>query len=122
MQKMSWLAAFGLTAMAISGVVLAHHSHAMFDHSREVTLTGKVTNFAYTNPHAFLYIDVEGDDGGTVNYWIEMSNIPNMIRRGVSPRTFNVGDVVTVNIHPLMDGRPGGNYITITAADGKTYD
>ena len=122
MQKMSWLAAFGLTATALTGAALAHHSHAMFDHSREVTLTGKVTNFAYTNPHAFLYIDVEGDDGATVNYWIEMSNIPNMIRRGVSPKTFNAGDVVTVNIHPLMDGRPGGNYITITAADGKTYD
>jgi hypothetical protein len=122
MKKLSLVGAIGLIALAISGLVQAHHSHAMFDHSREVTLTGTVTNFAYTNPHAFLYIDVEGDDGGTVNYWIEMSNIPNMIRRGVSPKTFNAGDVVTVNIHPLMDGRPGGNYITITDAAGKTYD
>jgi hypothetical protein len=122
MQKMSLVGTIGLLALAVSGLARAHHSHAMFDHSREVTLTGKVTNFAFTNPHAFLYIDVEAEGGEVVNYWVEMSNIPNMIRRGVSPRTFNVGDVVTVNFHPLMDGRPGGNYITVKAADGKTYD
>jgi len=122
MKHISLVGTVGFLALAMSGLAGAHHSHAMFDHSREVSLTGKVTNFAFTNPHAFLYVDVEGDDGTVVNYWVEMSNIPNMIRRGVSPRTFNVGDVVTVQFHPLMDGRPGGNYITVTAADGKTYD
>lgn len=122
MKQISLVGTVGFLAFAMSGLAGAHHSHAMFDHSREVSLTGKVTNFAFTNPHAFLYVDVEGDDGTVVNYWVEMSNIPNMIRRGVSPRTFNVGDVVTVQFHPLMDGRPGGNYITVKAADGKTYD
>ena len=122
MKQISLVGTVGLLAFAMAGLAGAHHSHAMFDHSREVSLTGTVTNFAFTNPHAFLYVDVEGDDGSVVNYWVEMSNIPNMIRRGVSPRTFNVGDVVTVQFHPLMDGRPGGNYITVTAADGKTYD
>jgi len=100
----------------------AHHSHAMFDHDQIVTITGKVSNMAFTNPHVFLYVDVEDEPGKVVNYWIEMSNIPNMIRRGIGARTFEVGDVVTVNMYPLRDGRPGGNYITIVGPDGRTYD
>jgi hypothetical protein len=51
-----------------------------------------------------------------------MSNIPNMIRRGIGHNTFQEGDEVTVNFWPLKDGRPGGNYSTIVAADGTEYD
>ena len=94
----------------------------MFDHDQEMTLTGTVTKFSFLNPHVFLFIDVEQDDGETVNYWVEMSNIPNMIKRGIGPRTFEPGDVVTVDLWPLRDGRPGGNYITIVDADGKHYE
>jgi len=100
----------------------SHHSHAMFDHAKEVTLTGKVTEFVFRNPHVFLYLDVKSDSGELVNYWVEMSNIPNMIKRGIVQSTFKPGDVVTVKLNPLKDGRPGGNYLTITAADGKTYE
>src|SRR5688500_1868508 len=58
----------------------AHHSHAMFDTSREVTITGTVTNFVYRNPHVFLYVDVKGDDGEVKGWSVEMSNIANMER------------------------------------------
>jgi hypothetical protein len=101
---------------------LAHHSHAMFDHATEVSVTGTVTEFVFRNPHVFLYIDVKNPNGEVVNYWVEMSNIPNMIRRGITQATFKPGDTVTVRVHPLKDGRPGGNYVTVTAADGKTYE
>jgi len=100
----------------------SHHSHAMFDHAKEVSLTGKVTEFVFRNPHVFLYVDVKIDGGEVVNFWVEMSNIPNMIKRGIVQSTFKPGDVVTVRLNPLKDGRPGGNYLTITAADGKTYE
>jgi hypothetical protein len=100
----------------------SHHSHAMFDHAKEVTLTGKVTEFVFRNPHVFLYLDVKTDAGDVLNYWVEMSNIPNMIKRGIVQSSFKAGDVVTVRLNPLKDGRPGGNYLTITAADGKTYE
>ena len=112
----------GLAACAVSGPAMTHHSHAMFDHSEETTITGTVTKFTFRNPHVFLFVDVEEEDGQMVNYWIEMSNIPNMIRRGIGYQTFQPGDEVTVNMYKLKDGRPGGNYITIVAADGKTYD
>lgn len=115
------LAAAVMTA-GLSGLASSHHSHSMFDHDNEVTITGTVKKFTFSNPHLFLYIDVRKENDSVVNYWVEMSNIPNMIRRGIGSRTFQPGDVVTVNMYPLKDGRPGGNYTTIIAADGKIYD
>ena len=108
---------------AICQPAAAHHSHAMFDATREVTIKGAVTSFVFTNPHAILYVDVrEGNE--VVKYWIEMTNIPTLIRSGIRATTFKPGDNVTVVLRPLTDGRPGGNYKVITAADGKmfTYD
>ena len=49
-------------------------------------------------------------------------NVNFVEKNGVGIKTFQPGDPVTVNMHPLNDGRPGGNYITIVAADGNTYD
>jgi len=109
-------------ALAVASPALSHHSHAMFDHSKEITITGTVTEFAYRNPHVLLYLSVKGDNGETVRYEIEMSNISNTVTRGIRPSTFKAGDVITAKVHPLKDGRPGGNYVTIVAADGKTYD
>lgn len=109
-------------ALGVVPPALSHHSHAMFDHTREVSVTGTVTQWVFRNPHAFLYIDVKSENGEVVNYSIEMSNIPNMITRGMGQATFKPGDKVTAKVHPLRDGRPGGNYVTIVAADGKIYD
>jgi uncharacterized cupredoxin-like copper-binding protein len=109
-------------ALAVASPALSHHSHAMFDHSKELTITGTVTEFVFRNPHVFLYIDARNEKGETQNYWVEMSNLPNMIRRGIGQSTFKPGDKVTVHVHPLKDGRPGGSYVTITDAAGKTYE
>jgi len=109
-------------AFAAASPALSHHSHAMFDHGVEVEITGTVADFSYRNPHVFLYVDAPDDSGEVQHYWIEMSNIPNMIRRGIGQNTFKAGDTVTVNMWPLKDGRPGGNYITVKMADGTTYE
>ena len=100
---------------------LAHHSHAMFDHAKEITIRGNVASFAYVNPHGSLDVMVE-ENGKQVKYWVEMSNLTNMVARGITPGTFKKGDTIKVKMHPLKDGRPGGSYTLITAADGKTYD
>jgi hypothetical protein len=110
-------------AILMSGLLAsAHHSHSMFDMTREVSLTGTVTSFSYRNPHVFLYVDVKNDKGEVVSWAVEMSNISNMETRGIYLSTFKAGDVVTVKINPLKDGRLGGNYTSITAGDGKTYE
>ena len=119
--KSAWVLA-SVLALGAASPAWSHHSHAMFDHATEITVTGKVTEFVFRNPHVFLYVDVRTDGGEVVKYWVEMSNIPNMIKRGILQSTFKPGDVVTVKLNPMKDGRPGGNYLTITAADGKTYE
>ena len=122
MRNLMWIAllAAGM-ACGVATPALSHHSHAMFNYTQEVNVTGTVTEMSFRNPHVFLYVDVEEENGETVNYWIEMSNLPNMIRRGIGMNTFKPGDVITVNMHPLRDGRPGGSYTTVVAADGTTY-
>ena len=81
-----------------------------------------MTIFSYRNPHVFLHIDVKGETGDVVSWAVEMSNISNMQSRGIFGSTFRVGDVVSVKINPLKDGRFGGNYTSVTAADGKVYE
>ncbi len=108
-------------ALAVSSPAWSHHSHAMFDHEKEVTITGTVAEWVFRNPHVFLYVDTKTDNGETVRYSVEMSNITNMLRAGFGATTFKHGDQVTVTLHPLADGRPGGNYIVATSADGRTF-
>ena len=123
MKTLKWVGVLaGALALGIASPVLAHHSHAMFDHTKDVTLTGKVTVFEFVNPHASLYVDVKNDKGEMVNYWFEMSNVPNMIHRGIGKTTLKYGDTVTVKFHPLKDGRPGGNYVSVTTDQGKFYE
>ncbi len=123
MKNLKWTGLLaGAMALGIVSPALSHHSHAMYDHAKQVSVSGTVTKFLYRNPHVFLYVDVKGENGEMVNYWIEMSNLNNMVRRGIGKATFKPGDKVTVNFHPLRDGRPGGSYTTIVAADGKIYD
>lgn len=116
-------------AVAVTGAMLwgvgpvrAHHSHSMFDMTKEVTVTGTVAIFSYRNPHVFLHVDVKDAQGAVVSWAVEMSNISNMQSRGVYGSTFKAGDVVTVKFNPLKDGRFGGNYTSVTAADGKVYE
>ena len=119
------LAFTGLLAAALaltsSSPAWSHHSHAMFDHDKEVTITGTVSQWIFRNPHVFLYVDAKTETGETLTYTVEMSNITNMLKAGFTTTTFKAGDKVTVTLHPLVDGRPGGNYIVATSADGKQF-
>ena len=112
----------GAMTLGVVSPAFSHHSHAMFDLSKDVTVTGTVKQLVFRNPHVFLYLDVKTDGGEVVNYSIEMSNLPNMIRRGISQTTFKPGDKITVHLNPLKDGRPGGSYVTIVDANGKKYE
>jgi hypothetical protein len=107
--------------LAIARPALPHHSHAMFDHEKEVTIEGTVSEWVFRNPHVYLYVETRMDNGESVKYSVEMSNITNMIKAGFGANTFKAGDKVSVTLHPLRDGRPGGNYITATSPDGKTF-
>ena len=97
----------------------AHHSFAMFDNTRSVTLHGKVNYYQWTNPHAYLQIQAEDGSGGTKAYTLEMTS-PNMLHRGGwSSRTVKPGDEVTAVMSPLRDGQPGGLLLVLTLPNGK---
>src|SRR5205085_10872039 len=86
-------------AAALAAVpALAHHSFAMFDNSRSITIHGKVTQYQFTNPHAYLDIDAEsvvGEGAKPQHYTLEMTSPNMLVRGGWSSRTVKAGDAVT---------------------------
>lgn len=102
-----------------SGAALAHHSFSMFDRDVQQVITGTVERWAFNNPHAWLYVNVEGEDGEVVEWGFEGGAPPQLVRNGVTGRTFQPGDEVTVMFSPLVDGRPGGALCWIRVKDGS---
>jgi len=95
----------------------AHHSFAMFDAARQVTLQGTVKEFQWTSPHAWILLTVER--GGRPEEWaIEMNGPSGLVRQGWQPKTLTPGMRVTTIIHPLRDGTNGGQFMEITLPDG----
>ncbi|WP_156313421.1 DUF6152 family protein [Erythrobacter sp. SG61-1L] len=107
--------------LALAGTAQAHHSFAMFDQKKMVTLVGTVSEFQWTNPHAFIEIDVP--NGSKVTHWsIELNSPNNLKRQGWSRVSLKTGDKITMRVNPLRDGRPGGLFLDLKKADGKVLD
>ncbi|MEO6341143.1 MAG: DUF6152 family protein [Caulobacteraceae bacterium] len=104
--------------VAVSAPALAHHSGAMFDRTKRVTIVGTVTEFQYTNPHSWLHVSGAGPDGKTADWGFEAEGPSTLMRAGIKARTFKPGDKVTVVGSPMRDGRPAGSLISVTMADG----
>lgn len=96
----------------------AHHSFAMFDQAKTVTLIGTVTQFQWTNPHSFIELDVPAKGGGTEHWSVELNSPNNLTRQGWKRTSIKRGDKVTVTINPLRDGKKGGLFNTIVLPDG----
>lgn len=101
--------------------VLAHHSFAMFDQKKLMTLDGTVTEFQWTNPHAFIEIDVP--NAGKSQHWsIELNSPNNLRRQGWSRTSLKPGDKIKMRIAPLRDGRHGGLFLDVHLPNGKLLD
>jgi hypothetical protein len=111
-----------LVAGALGPLALAHHSGAMFDSTRTQTISGKVTEFNWVNPHSSFKVEVTGADGKSEIWAIEMNTPQNLVRSGWKRTTIKAGDMVTVVVRPLRDGKPGGSYVSIKLADGTVLD
>src|SRR5215469_5363891 len=93
-------------ALAVAaGSATAHHSAAMFDMSKTVTVQGTVKEFQYTNPHSWLQVLVAGPNGKTVEWGFETEGPSTLLRVGIKAKTFKPGDKVTVVACPMRDGR-----------------
>ena len=112
--------AAALAALALSpSTALAHHSGAMFDRTKTVTIVGEIKKFDYVNPHAWLDITAPDASGKTAEWSVEMSAPIGLKKVGLTPSNLKVGDKITVHAHPLRDGRPGGSFIDVQLADGR---
>lgn len=108
-----------LSCVVAATTAIAHHSGAMFDRAKTVTLVGTVKEYQFRNPHVWIEMLVPGKDGKDVQWSIEGEGPSGMARMGLSPKTLKTGDKVTVHAHPLRDGRNGGSFIDLKLPDGK---
>jgi hypothetical protein len=97
----------------------AHHSMAMFDATKTVTLTGTVREFEWTNPHAYIQLMVTQPNGANQEWSLEMGAPMYLYANGWRPGTLKAGQQIKVRINPLRSGAPGGVVIDATTADGK---
>ena len=110
------LAGIAFTLSAIPA--LAHHSFAMFDAEKKMTLDGTVKEFQWTNPHSWILLTVSNAQGRPEQWAIEMGGPSGLARQGWVPKTLTPGMKVQAVIHPLRDGTPGGQFMAVTLPDG----
>jgi Family of unknown function (DUF6152) len=119
--RLKLLVAGGLVATVIP--VLAHHSFAMFDLTRDVTYEGTVVEYRWENPHTHIIVKVESGaaDPSTVGTWdIEGGATNIMGRQGWTRATFKAGDHIKVVAHPMKDGTTkGASLFYAIMPDGK---
>jgi hypothetical protein len=112
----------GVVLLALAGTAKAHHTFAMFDRDKVVTLTGTVKEFQWTNPHTWLSIMVASPDGTAVEWDIEGGSPNTLIRKGWKYGDIKPGQKATITIHPLKSGQMGGSLLTITPEGGRTLE
>lgn len=119
--KIRAVAVAGIAAMAVYAIpAVAHHSFAMFDASKTITLEGSVKEFQWTNPHAWIMLNVANQQGQAEQWAIELNGPSGLARDGWKPKTLTPGMNVSVTIHPLRDGTNGGQFLNVKLPDGST--
>ncbi len=100
-------------------VAVAHHSFAMFELGKEFTVEAVVKEIQFTNPHVWLQIMVPDGKGGETEWSIESGAPGMMLRNGWKPSTLKPGDKISLTMHPLKNGKPGGSLVRVTVPDGR---
>lgn len=115
--------AAAVVILVASGTVSAHHSFAMFDQGKLITLKGTVAEYYWINPHGHIILNVAAGpdvDPKTVGEWdIECASTSIMRLQGWSSATLKAGDQVTISANPLKDGNKGASLFYATFPDGK---
>ena len=112
-------AAAALVMATLSVGADAHHSFAMFDMAKEVTVKGTVKKFQWTNPHAYIQLVGKDAAGKDVEWSMEMGAPMYLYARGWRPGSLKAGMEISVTLNPLRNGKPGGVVRDVKSADGK---
>lgn len=118
--KVRSLALGGAVAAVLmsAGAAQAHHSYAMFDRLKKISIEGTVASFDWRNPHIYIWLYVKNPKGAYDRFAVEGGSVTMLKRAGWNANTVKVGEKVTMDINPLKDGRTGGYFVTMTKADG----
>ena len=111
----------GVLAVAASPLS-AHHSAAMFDDKKTVTVEGVVKEFQLTNPHSWLLVDVTDKSGKVVTWGFEAEGPSTLRRAGIKPSDLRPGTKLTITGNPMKDGRPAAIWVNAVRADGLKFD
>lgn len=115
------LLVYALLASAAVSTAVAHHSTAVYDDDKTVTLTGKVSRVLWANPHTFF--DMVVTTKGKPVTWTIIYGTPTMlVRNGWRKEDLKIGDKVAATVHPDRTGKPGGILLHITLADGRELE
>ena len=111
--------ATSMILMLTSGLALAHHSVAlMYDMSSEITIVGSIVELEWRNPHAWLQLEVENDEGQPEIWRVEFGSANSLYRRGWRPANLPVGSIVTVHGLPARDGSRSVDGEEVVLEDG----
>jgi hypothetical protein len=113
------MAIVALMILAPMGSLVAHHSAAAFDRSQAIIVTGTVQKFVWANPHSWLYMQVPDGKGGEAQWALEGGSVPVLARNGWTAKSIQIGQKLRVLAAPRKDGTNGGEFLSVTFADGK---
>lgn len=111
----------GLAVLMLPLPASAHHSRAIYDLERSITIDGVVTRFEWANPHVYLFVEAPGETGEPVVWEIENGSTTAMGRRGWTRATFAPGDRVIVEASPGKDSSRSIAVVTTVTKDGVSY-
>jgi hypothetical protein len=112
----------GMAATIIAMPCVAHHSAAMFEPVKQITLVGSLKELQWGNPHCWIQMlvpDPNNPQAAPMEWGIEMDAPLPLFRRGWKPGSLKPGDKITVVMNPLRDGRAGGRIVSVIGPDGK---
>ena len=119
LRQIAALAACGVLALG-SVSVSAHHSTAMYDMAHPVTVSGTVTRFEWTNPHAFVYLDVKNEKGEMEHWEVEMMSLNHLKSYGWMHTTVKPGDVISCTGGRAKSGATAMISSVMKLSDGRT--
>mgnify|MGYP001255397108 FL=1 len=115
-------AVLGLCASLFSArIAFAHHSFAMFDQAKQVTVVGKVTEIQWTNPHVWVFLEGAPAGGKKGRWGVEFTSKVHLTRRNFDPDMIKPGDNVEITVNPYRDGQLGGRFVAVKLASGQYY-
>lgn len=111
----SLAALLGVATLAGALPASAHHSFAIYDRTKTLTLVGEVKSFQWTNPHCVIWFTVKPAGGGEAQDWgVETTSPGVLTRSGWTRNSIKAGDKVSVVFNPLRDGSHGGGLNSVT--------